>query len=57
MSEFKLQRLGIIMKPEDGDEMEIEGVLTPAAVRGKDGHLYLLYLMKPVILLMLSAWA
>ncbi|WP_179414764.1 glycosidase [Mucilaginibacter sp. E4BP6] len=41
MGEFKLQRLGIIMKPEDGDAMEIEGVLNPAAVRGKDGHLYL----------------
>jgi predicted GH43/DUF377 family glycosyl hydrolase len=41
MGEFKLQRLGIIMKPEDGDAMEIEGVLNPAAIRGKDGHLYL----------------
>jgi predicted GH43/DUF377 family glycosyl hydrolase len=41
MGEFKLQRLGIIMKPEDGDANEVEGVLNPAAIRGKDGHLYL----------------
>lgn len=41
MAEFKLERLGTIMQPEPGNEMEAEGVLNPAAVRGKDGHLYL----------------
>lgn len=41
MGEFKVQRLGIIMEPEVGNEMEVEGVLNPAAVRGPDGHLYL----------------
>jgi predicted GH43/DUF377 family glycosyl hydrolase len=41
MSGFKLQRLGLIMKPEPGNPMEVEGVLNPAAVRGPDGELYL----------------
>ena len=41
MNEFKLKRLGVIMEPEQGNEMEIEGVLNPAAVRGPDGALYL----------------
>jgi len=41
MSEFKVQRLGMLMEPEPGNEMEVEGVLNPAAVRGKDGQLYL----------------
>ncbi len=41
MGEFKVQRLGVIMEPEPGNEMEVEGVLNPAAVRGPDGHLYL----------------
>jgi predicted GH43/DUF377 family glycosyl hydrolase len=41
MSDFKVQRLGILMQPEAGNEMEVEGVLNPAAVRGPDGHLYL----------------
>jgi len=41
MSEFNLQRLGTIMKPEPGNELEVEGVLNPAAARGPDGHLYL----------------
>jgi len=41
MAEFKLERLRTIMQPEPGNEMEAEGVLNPAAVRGKDGHLYL----------------
>ena len=38
---LKLSRLGIIMRPEQGNEQEIEGVLNPAAVRGPDGNLYL----------------
>jgi predicted GH43/DUF377 family glycosyl hydrolase len=41
MAEFKVQRLGTLMTPEPGNDMEVEGVLNPAAIRGKDGHLYL----------------
>ena len=38
---FRIQRLGMLMEPEPGNSMEVEGVLNPAAVRGPDGHLYL----------------
>jgi len=41
MNGFKLQRMGLVMKPEPGNPHEIEGVLNPAAVRGPDGKLYL----------------
>jgi predicted GH43/DUF377 family glycosyl hydrolase len=41
MSEFEVQRFGLIMEPEAGDAMEVEGVLNPAAVRSHDGQLYL----------------
>src|ERR1035438_9860414 len=41
MSEFKLRRLGLLMEPEPGNPLEVEGVLNPAAVRGPDGQLYL----------------
>jgi predicted GH43/DUF377 family glycosyl hydrolase len=41
MSEFKMRRLGMVMGPEPGNPQEIEGVLNPAAVRGRDGELYL----------------
>jgi len=41
MSEFKIQRLGTIMEPDMKNPMEAGGVLNPAIVRGKDGHLYL----------------
>jgi len=41
MSAFHLQRLGMLMEPEPGNRMEIEGVLNPAAARGPDGKLYL----------------
>src|ERR1017187_9848035 len=41
MSEFKLRRLGMLMEPEPGNPLEVEGVLNPAAVRGPDGELYL----------------
>ena len=41
MSEFKLRRLGVVMEPEPGNPLEVEGVLNPAAVRGSDGELYL----------------
>lgn len=38
---FNLQRIGIIMEPEEGNPLEAEGVLNPAAVRGPDDDLYL----------------
>ena len=41
MSGFQLQRLGLVMEPEPGNPLEVEGVLNPAAVRGPDGELYL----------------
>ncbi|HEY0256935.1 MAG TPA: hypothetical protein VGC39_05795 [Candidatus Methylacidiphilales bacterium] len=41
MSDFQLQRLGMVMEPEPGNPQEAEGVLNPAAARGPDGHLYL----------------
>ena len=37
MSGFQLQRLGMLMEPEPGNPQEVEGVLNPAAVRGRDG--------------------
>lgn len=41
MSDFQLQRLGLVMEPEPGNPLEVEGVLNPAAARGPDGQLYL----------------
>jgi predicted GH43/DUF377 family glycosyl hydrolase len=41
MTDFQLQRLGLMMEPEPGNPLEVEGVLNPAAVRGPDGQLYL----------------
>ena len=41
MNGLKLKRLGMIMEPEPGNPMEVEGTLNPAAVRGPDGKLYL----------------
>ena len=41
MSDFQLQRLGLVMEPEPGNPQEVEGTLNPAAVRGPDGQLYL----------------
>ncbi len=41
MNAFELKRLGTIMEPEPGNELETEGVLNPAVVRGPDGALYL----------------
>jgi predicted GH43/DUF377 family glycosyl hydrolase len=38
---FELQRLGVLMEPESGNPMEVEGVLNPASARGRDGQLYL----------------
>jgi predicted GH43/DUF377 family glycosyl hydrolase len=40
-SAFQLRRLGQLMEPEPGNALESEGVLNPAAVRGRDGALYL----------------
>ena len=37
----KLKRIGTIMEPRAGDPNEVEGVLNPAAVRARDGQLYL----------------
>ncbi len=41
MNEFQLQRIGVVMEPEPGNPLEVEGVLNPAAARGPDGELYL----------------
>src|ERR1700731_3006660 len=41
MSGFTLQRLGMFMDPEPGNIQEVEGVLNPAAARGRDGELYI----------------
>src|ERR1700689_1527507 len=41
MSDFQMQRLGVVMEPEPGNPLEAEGVLNPAAARGPDGQLYL----------------
>ena len=41
MTSFKLHRICTIMKPEEGNEFEVEGVLNPAVTRGPDGELYL----------------
>jgi predicted GH43/DUF377 family glycosyl hydrolase len=38
---FKLQRLGMVIEPEPGNPQEVEGILNPAAARGRDGQLYL----------------
>lgn len=41
MTPFKLHRICTIMKPQAGNELEVEGVLNPAVTRGPDGELYL----------------
>ena len=41
MAGFQLKRLGMIMEPEPGNPLEVEGVLNPAGVRGPDGQFYL----------------
>src|SRR5450631_3487455 len=41
MQDFTLKRIGMIMEPRAGDPNELEGVLNPAAIRGRDGQLYL----------------
>jgi hypothetical protein len=39
---YRLERAGIVMEPEPGNELEAEGVLNPATGHGPDGALYLL---------------
>ncbi len=39
---YRLERVGIVMEPEPGNELEAEGVLNPASGRTPDGALYLL---------------
>jgi hypothetical protein len=41
MRDFRMRRIGLVMEPRPGDPSEADGVLNPAAVRGKDGQLYL----------------
>ncbi|MBZ0242430.1 MAG: hypothetical protein K8F24_04380, partial [Bacteroidales bacterium] len=41
MIPFQLQRICTIMKPEEGNEFEVEGVLNPAVTRGPDENLYI----------------
>lgn len=41
MGAFQFERMGVIMEPLAGEANEVEGVLNPAVVRGKDGQLYL----------------
>ena len=40
--DYTLRRAGILMSPEPGNELEIEGVLNPASAHTADGELYLL---------------
>lgn len=39
---FELARIGVIMTPEAGNDLEVEGVLNPASGYAPDGVLYLL---------------
>ena len=39
---YTLTRVGVLMTPEPGNELEAEGVLNPASGFGADGRLYLL---------------
>ena len=41
MAGFQMKRLGMVMEPEPGNPLEVEGVLNPAGVRGPDGQFYL----------------
>lgn len=41
MIPFKLHRICTLMEPEEGNELEVEGVLNPAVTRGPDGALYI----------------
>ena len=39
--DFRIKRMGIVMRPDPSREDEVEGVLNPGAARGPDGELYL----------------
>jgi predicted GH43/DUF377 family glycosyl hydrolase len=39
---YTLTRVGVLMTPEPGNDLEIEGVLNPATGHSPDGQLYLL---------------
>ena len=41
MAGFQMRRLGLVMEPEPGNALEVEGTLNPAGVRGPDGQYYL----------------
>lgn len=41
MMPFKLHRICTLMEPEEGNALEVEGVLNPAVTRGPDGELYI----------------
>lgn len=41
MMPFKLHRICTLMTPEEGNALEVEGVLNPAVTRGPDGELYI----------------
>ena len=41
MIPFEIERLRVLMEPRPDDPLEREGVLNPAAARGRDGELYL----------------
>lgn len=41
MTEFTVERIGLLMEPLPGKADEVEGVLNPAVARGSDGQLYL----------------
>ena len=38
---FRVERMGVLMAPDPKDPREVEGVLNPAVIRGKDGQLYI----------------
>lgn len=38
---MRLERLGVVMEPEPGSPLEVEGTLNPGSARGPDGRLYL----------------
>ena len=37
---YAMTRVGLLMSPEDGNDLEVEGVLNPATARDDDGNLY-----------------
>ncbi len=41
MTGFQMKRIGLMMEPEPGNPLEVEGVLNPAGARGPDGQFYL----------------